>query len=45
MEQEEEIPLPEYDVEKEELEPEISESNPISEATIPSLNIPPQEEI
>lgn len=45
MEQEEEIPLPEYDVEKEELEPEISESNPISESTIPSLNIPPQEEI
>ena len=45
MEQEEEIPLPEDDVEKEELEPEISESNPISESTIPSLNIPPQEEI
>ena len=45
MEQEEEISLPEDDVEKEELEPEISESNPISESTIPSLNIPPQEEI
>jgi segregation and condensation protein B len=45
MEQEEEIPLPEDEVEKEELEPEISEPNPISESTIPSLNIPPQEEI
>lgn len=45
MEQEEEISLPEDEVEKEELEPELSESNPISESTIPSLNIPPQEEI
>jgi hypothetical protein len=45
MDQEKEIPLPENGVEKEELEPEISESNPISESTIPSLNIPPQEEL
>ena len=45
MDQEEETPLPEDEIEKEELEPELSEPNPITESTTPNLNIPPQEEI